>query len=150
MIFSDLHEEPFRRDRADDFPLLDLPIRRPDRVLALEATADLGTWAAQKSRIKHTPFDEDKKALYPFLVLEAKAEKHSIGFEAIEVQTAFPIRACLKLQCDLQQAYGTEAKPLNPLVWFIANQGDEWRVYASVWLDPKFVCMDPPDVIGSG
>jgi hypothetical protein len=47
----------------------------------------------------------------------------------MQIQTAFPIFALLKLQEDLQ----AQAKPSElgavPLVWFFANRGDAWRVY---------------------
>ena len=44
-----------------------------------------------------------------------------------------PIRILLELQCDLL----VESKPIpddssGPLVWFFANQGDEWRLYGCV------------------
>jgi hypothetical protein len=74
--------------------------------------------------------------LYPFLLVEAKSEKGSPGFESIESQSAFPIRALLKLQHDLGAATESE---INPLVWFLANQGEEWRVYGSIFHKSKWV-----------
>jgi hypothetical protein len=85
--------------------------------------------------LRRSPFG-DGRVLYPFLIIEAKSEKGSTGFESIENQTAFPIRTLLKLQNDLSIASGTSIKPL---VWFLANQGDEWRVYGSTLDDSKWV-----------
>jgi hypothetical protein len=48
--------------------------------------------------IRTSPFKEGvEPLLFPFLVLEAKSEKSSNGFEDIQTQTAFPILALLKL-----------------------------------------------------
>jgi hypothetical protein len=69
--------------------------------------------------------------LFPFLLLEAKREKHAQNFEQMETQTAFPIKHALQLQYDLLQTPGnTMDVPGGPLVWFLANRGEDWRVYA--------------------
>ena len=93
-------------------------------------------WLTDMHRhLKHSPFRE-KQVLYPFFIIEAKAEKGSAGFESIESQTAFPIRTFLKLQHGLQNESAGE---FDPLVWFLACRGDEWRVYAGVFENPKTV-----------
>ena len=84
--------------------------------------------------IRSSPFKEGgtEPLLFPFLVLEAKAEKSSNGFVDIQTQTMFPIRALLKLQED-----HTTENDLGPLVWFFANRGDSWRVYGCYVTDDK-------------
>jgi hypothetical protein len=109
--------------------------RQPDRVFGLGMTKSFKQYTSVRSGLRHSPF-ADGKILYPFFIIEAKSEKGSPGFESIETQTAFPIRTCLKLQNDLKNVSGIS---LNPLVWFLANQGDEWRVYACIVEDSKFV-----------
>jgi len=66
-------------------------------------------------------------------VLEAKGEKSAEGFEHMEIQTAFPIKNALQLQYDLLKTRGnTMDVPGGPLVWFLANKGEDWRVYAAI------------------
>jgi hypothetical protein len=67
--------------------------------------------------------------LFPFLILEAKSEKSSNGFNDIQTQTAFPILALLKLQEDLLAQVPDGDVADGPLIWFFANRGDSWRVY---------------------
>jgi FPC/CPF motif-containing protein YcgG len=66
---------------------------------------------------------------FPFLVLEAKSDKYTDRFEAIERQTSFPIRTMVKIRKDRKSV---STVPMDPLVWYVANRGDEWRVYACV------------------
>ncbi|OJJ03470.1 hypothetical protein ASPVEDRAFT_29987 [Aspergillus versicolor CBS 583.65] len=102
---------------------------RPDRVLGLGRTPELEHLLAANPSIPRTVIGEDMGMYFPFLVLEAKSEKNSVGFESIERQTVFPIRAMLDLQRNLEAASNVQ---FDPLVWFLANRGDEWRVYACV------------------
>jgi hypothetical protein len=104
-------------------------------VFGLRETAAFNDHASTRECLRQSPFS-DGRVLYPFLIVEAKSEKGSRGFESIENQTAFPIRTLLKLQHDLSAASETGIKPL---VWFLANQGEEWRVYGSVVDDSKWV-----------
>jgi hypothetical protein len=97
-------------------------------VYGLRLTKTLAYYASERRVLTHSPF-KDRKILYPFLVIEAKSEKGSPGFESIETQSALAIRTCLVLQRDLETATGVS---LHPLVWFIAYQGDEWRLYAGI------------------
>jgi hypothetical protein len=70
--------------------------------------------------------------LFPFLVLEAKAEQASQSFDHAEVQSALPIMKALRLQHDLMKIPGNTVEVLGgPLVWFFANRGEDWRVYAA-------------------
>lgn len=67
--------------------------------------------------------------MFPFLVLEAKAENNSC-FSSVESQTALPIKILVDGQKSLRQT-GKEA-PDTALVWFMSFIGEEWRVYACV------------------
>jgi hypothetical protein len=73
--------------------------------------------------------------LYPFLLLEAKREKDSDGFQSVEVQTALPIRHALSLQLELHRIARTCGNGVEmsdePLVWFFAYCGEDWRIYAA-------------------
>jgi hypothetical protein len=109
--------------------------KEPDRVFGLAHTVVLNQHIVARWDIRHSPF-ADGKILYPFLTIEAKSEKGSPGFESVETQTAFPIRTFLQLQQNLSDS--TRMK-MDPLVWFFANQGDEWRVYACVVDRAQFV-----------
>ena len=111
--------------------------RKPDRVFGLEKTTmfDKYVSAKENENLRHSPF-VDGRILYPFLIIEAKSEKGSPGFDSIESQTAFPIRTLLQLQDKLALHTGIA---INPLLWFLANQGDEWRVYAAVVDNSRFV-----------
>ena len=69
--------------------------------------------------------------LFPFLVLEAKAEKGTHGFEHIEVQSSLPVMEALRLQYYLMKINGNTVEvPGDPLVWSFANRGEDWRIYA--------------------
>jgi hypothetical protein len=68
---------------------------------------------------------------FPFLIHEAKGEKSANSFEEIEIQTALPIKRALVIQQILKETRGnTVDVPGGPLVWFTANRGETWRVYA--------------------
>lgn len=67
-------------------------------------------------------------------MLEAKSEKSADGFTNCETQTAFAIRTLLKLQNDLKEAAGNDSQwETGPLVWFLMNRGEEWRVAAAYY-----------------
>jgi len=100
----------------------------PDRVIGLSINARYRKAVALFPKdFTHCPI-EDIKLLYPFLVIEAKREKDAPGFRSIESQTAFPIRRFLKIQDYLRKARYIN---IDPLVWFFAYQGDDWRLYAA-------------------
>ncbi|KAF1957856.1 hypothetical protein CC80DRAFT_546912 [Byssothecium circinans] len=70
--------------------------------------------------------------MFPFLFSEAKRDRSADSFYDMEIQTALPIQRALKLQLDLQNTYGNSMKPPGgPLVWFLANRGELWRVYGA-------------------
>ncbi|KAF2647602.1 hypothetical protein K491DRAFT_763598 [Lophiostoma macrostomum CBS 122681] len=110
----------------------------PDRIIGLGATRDLCTQALSTEHLLTHSLVAKMRALYPFLLVEAKKERNSPGFRAIEMQTAFPVRRLLQIQNNLRKASGIDCE--FPLVWFFAYQGDDWRLYAGT-LDSKGVRM---------
>lgn len=106
-----------------------LPHHKPDRILGLRKTNEIKALLKANSDITSAVTKAGTDLVFPFLVLEAKSEKDTDGFEAIERQTAFPIRAMVNIQKALESV---SAVPVDPLVWYVANRGDEWRVYACV------------------
>ncbi|KAL4970918.1 uncharacterized protein BDV14DRAFT_162284 [Aspergillus stella-maris] len=153
----DLYEigtNPLFDDRAQEFVVYDellrsqLPKQGPDRVLGLQNTRNFDNLLQSPIRqdiakhpgdtisdiLKTSPFkSEADPLLFPFLLLEAKSETSSSGFDAIQVQSAFPIYALLKLQEELRCCVDWQSgeERFEPLVWFLASRGDQWRVYAS-------------------
>lgn len=130
MLFAGTVEEYVEYDPSDDLEKHHVPRRRPDSVFGLARTPSLNVYARAHSLsgLRHSPFSK-RDLFYPFLICEAKSEGGGPGFESIELQTAFPIRTCLKLQEDLRERSGVQ---MNPLVWFMSYQGDEWRVAACI------------------
>jgi hypothetical protein len=82
---------------------------------------------------------------FPFLVMEAKAENSHEGFDYAEVKSGLPIIAALKCQYEMMKiAANTVEVPGGPLVWFLANRGEHWRIYAAYVVEdqdqePSFV-----------
>ena len=104
---------------------------KPDRVIGLSMNDRYRRYIGSFDvEISHSPV---KKAqlMYPFLVLEAKRENGAPGFRSVESQTAFPIRRFLRIQDELQRASENKIG-LDPLVWFFAFQGEEWRLYSAI------------------
>lgn len=154
-------------DRVDEAIVYDEELRsqlpkreeRPDRVFGLRRTKRLdrilwmegnqGKFSGQsiEENLSTTPFRADGEAiLFPFLILEAKSEKGGDSFTDIETQTAFAIRELLLLQNGLYQAaVNFEDEGSEPLVWFLSNKGEQWRVSIgyidSSGTSPRFVCL---------
>lgn len=105
---------------------------KPDRVIGLCTTPGMRDCVERSQwNLEHSPV-KGTEMVYPFLVVEAKKERHAPGFRSIERQTAFPIRRLLHVQDELRnKASGSCHEP--PLVWFFAYQGEEWRLYAGVF-----------------
>jgi hypothetical protein len=108
--------------------------KRPDRVFGLKATKAfnkvLEVITSQDDHLSYTPFVESQDPiLFPFLIMEAKPEKSSPGFEEIQVQTGFPILALLNLQKYLREKMAITTHAPTPFVWFLASRGDMWRAY---------------------
>lgn len=84
--------------------------------------------------------------LFPFIVLEAKSGSSSYDWHSVQMQTAFSIRTLLETQNRLRTATGTQSKwRSGPLVWFFANKGEDWRVYAA-YIQPA---DEKPHAIGA-
>jgi len=118
--------------------------QEPDRVFGLRLTrnfqdilsrpvpssSDRSGYTTVGQLIRTSPFkSEGDPLLFPFLILEAKKESNSNGFEDIQAQTAFPVWSLLRLQEQLQSNLAEDKCRFDPLVWFLANRGDVWRVY---------------------
>ncbi|QKX59465.1 uncharacterized protein TRUGW13939_06599 [Talaromyces rugulosus] len=137
-------------DRAQEFVIHEdliksqLPKQGPDRVFGLQNTRSFDKLLSSPVRpdlantpgdtiadiLKTTPFKtQADPLLFPFLVLEAKSEGSASGFDAILVQSSFPIRALLKMQDNLRSNVSGVEGAFSPLVWFLASRGDAWRVY---------------------
>ena len=123
-------------DPTDQLTQKGVPEFKPDRVFGLGMTKSFELSLPLDRKRRHTPFT-DGKLLYPFLIIEAKSEKGSPGFESIETQTAFPLRTCMQLQKALADSSRTSS--LNPLVWFMGYQGDQWRVGAGILDGSEYV-----------
>ncbi|KAJ5274021.1 hypothetical protein N7478_009146 [Penicillium angulare] len=140
-------------DRAEEFVIYDDILRSqlekqgPDRVYGLKNTGNFDSLLSSSAPpelanepgdtigdiIKHKPFDSDTDPLlFPFLLLEAKSESSNNGFDDIQIQSAFPIRALLKLQGDLQASSSIPDPCMAPLVWFLACRGDAWKYTAVI------------------
>jgi hypothetical protein len=130
-IFDDQASERLFYDMEDSKDPR-IPAREPDRVIGLQHANvfDRLLW-----RLPHnfacSPF-RTETPIFPFLIAEAKSEKGAPGWNAIERQSAFPIRALLKIQVALMSHFH-RSYSINPLVWFLAWEGAEWRVYAATW-----------------
>jgi hypothetical protein len=132
LLFDDRVEEAVVLDTAHQ----DLPKKIPDRVFGLRLTEKLDTLVtklvtttmAAKQPFECTPFKlATNPPVFPFLVLEAKADSSKNSFHDIEIQTALPIRKFLDLQRQLKLKTQTAAE--DALVWFIGYRGSAWKVY---------------------
>lgn len=115
-------------------------LRKPDRVYGLRETETFEGLLEQVAKesltkdtvrqwIRTSPFkDMARPLLFPFLILEAKSEKSSDGFEQIQCQTALPIKVLLQLQDGLQRKT-IQISSSGPLLWFLSCRGDTWRVH---------------------
>jgi hypothetical protein len=142
-IFDDRAQEMVVHDHTIAAELSKLK-QEPDRVFGLRLTrnfqdilsqsiaspSDRSGYTTIGQLIRTSPFKpENDPLLFPFLILEAKKESNSSGFEDIQAQTAFPIWSLLRLQENLQSHLVKDEYCFDPLVWFLASRGDVWRVY---------------------
>ena len=112
-----------------------LPRHAPDRVYGLRNSGILSHAIDQfgGDPCTFSPFgNAEDPLLLPFLILEAKAEKSCDSWDSIEKQTALPIMRLLQQQIRLQQIHEPRLEwEDGPLVWFLANRGNDWRLYAA-------------------
>jgi hypothetical protein len=134
-VFENRMDTSVLYDGSDDLHGSRVRVWRPDRIIGLRNNTYFDQYLAAQQSVRHSPF-ADGNTLYPFLILEAKSAKSCTGFESIEILSAFPIRTLLQLQEKLGNE--TEGK-INPLVWFFACQGDEWRVNVCVRDSAQYV-----------
>lgn len=141
-LFSDRVEELVEHEQSVRLALARQ--EHPDRVYGLRQTTNLERALCSSSRhvpadggpilvngIRITPFKQGgEPLLFPFLILEAKSAKGD-DFDSIQKQTAFPIRTLLQMQADLRNKCGRLLSwQGGPLVWFLSNRGEDWRVSA--------------------
>lgn len=144
MFSSRIGETNYIKNDSVDF---DPAKKKPDRIHGLQSTAFLQGildqhWDMDSQHSSDgpqtlqdvvqttcNPNDYGRRLHFPFLVMEAKSSKGGPGFTDIEIQTALPIRNMLLLQHRLQVRCDKMSIPGGPLVWFLANQGEVWRVY---------------------
>jgi hypothetical protein len=122
--------------------------QKPDRIIGLQET-DIMSLLLDKpphthfkqhvSKIRNlvqmTPSrnrskQQSKPLLLPFLVIEAKSHKASESFSDIQTQTALPIRSFLNSQWELWKHGSSHCPRPEPLVWFLAYRGSDWKIYA--------------------
>jgi hypothetical protein len=134
-IFITAISQIVSHDPEDRLEKSGIPMK-PDRVIGLHMDSTYTRHLSSRDiELTSRPI-KDRDLFYPFLVVEAKREADAPGFNAIAAQTAFPIRRFLKLQAELQKASQINH---DPLVWFLAFRGDEWRVYAGTFGDDDTV-----------
>lgn len=141
-------------------------VQKPDAIYGLRMTsnikglfhdcskrlADDAELQQQPSPLEQVVSSKGDPLLYPFLVVEAKSAHTGSDRNAINVQTAFPIRAFLEAQARLQRVADPEANDpeannpeannpeangptakcpkarFAPLVWFFSHKGEDWRL----------------------
>ncbi|KAH9212893.1 hypothetical protein DL95DRAFT_410794 [Leptodontidium sp. 2 PMI_412] len=127
-IFSAVSSGVVSHDPQDGLENSRIPMK-PDRIIGLSMNDRYRRYTESFFvELSHSPV-RNFQLIYPFLVLEAKRENAAPGFRSVEAQTAFPIRRFLKIQDELKTASGIE---LDPLAWFFAFQGEEWRLYSAI------------------
>lgn len=129
-IFDSAKEEVITHAFDDNLQNVSISMK-PDRVIGLRALSRIPQNAS------HFPV-KGRRILLPFLIIEAKREEDVPGFRAIQYQTAFPVRRLLKAQADLLD--GRSSSELC-LVWFFANQGEQWQLHTGTYEDSKFVSL---------
>ena len=76
--------------------------------------------------------------LFPFFVLEAKSAISGDDWHSIRMQRAFSIRTFLEAQRQLQERAGDSSRwQPGPLVWFVMNRGEDWRISVAYTQDDR-------------
>ncbi|KAJ5655918.1 hypothetical protein N7507_007868 [Penicillium longicatenatum] len=104
-------------------------VQYPDRVIGFNNSPSLAAALQRHPDLSPSPVKDARNILFPFLVLEAKAENNSC-FSSVERQTALPIKRLVDVQKSLRET--CKGLPDTALVWFLAFRGEEWIVYACV------------------
>lgn len=119
--------------------------QKPDRIIGLQETDAMSRLLDQtphnhfkqhvskiRNLVQMTPSrnrskQQSKPLLLPFLVIGAKSHKAQ---ESIQTQTALPIRSFLNSQWELWKHDSPHSPRPEPLVWFLAYRGSDWKLYA--------------------
>ena len=106
--------------------------KRFDNVLSSSCTSATKQGCTVRESITCSPFSPTADPLlFPFLILEAKSAKGN-SWDEIQTQTAISLRTLLQLQQKLEDFAEPDISwESGPLVWFLSNKGEEWRVAAS-------------------
>ena len=76
--------------------------------------------------------------LFPFLVLESKSGVSGTDWHSIHLQTAFTLRTLIQAQRKLRITGPDMARrPLTPLVWFLCNKGEDWKLSIAFTEEPS-------------
>lgn len=148
-IFGQRKDEPVRLDKLVA-ERLGKKFLKPDSIFGLRQTRNIENllYDTRNSALEADSPNKEKQLhellapspvsrkgdilLYPFLVLEAKSGKSDSDWQAIRMQTAFPIKKFLDTQNRLREAAAEHSEwRAGPLVWFIANRGEDWRLSAA-------------------
>lgn len=138
MSFRSLRESAILHDPSDQLDNSKIPMK-PDRVIGMSVKDKYQPFYENHTQSRSNRQSDNVNIICPFLVVEAKRAQNVPGFGAIEMQTSFPIRRFLMAQKILSSGTGSKTK-LEPLVWFFANQGELWKVYAGT-LDEKEIVV---------
>lgn len=144
-IFDDRAEEHIKYEEKIEGMLKGRRAKQPDRIIGLRATKRIERILRDTEGVSGRPIGDSidtspfkvtanpcEPLLFPFLILEAKSEKSSDAFSKICLQTGFAIRRLLNLQRGLINAtLENRRSGTEPLVWFLANKGEDWRVYGA-------------------
>ncbi|KIW18880.1 hypothetical protein PV08_03169 [Exophiala spinifera] len=143
-IFHDRADKVVKQSKSDPISDIFPKGQRPDRVYGFRKTSRFSRFLEEE--ISHPPFERQElrdvvecspfndmrdEVLFPFLVVEAKSETGN-SFDDIEIQTAHAIKKLLDIQLKLRLLTGERSQwQSGPLVWFLSNRGDDWRVAAA-------------------
>ncbi|KAI9044025.1 putative acid phosphatase [Aspergillus affinis] len=111
----------------DELVRSQLPKQAPDCVVGLQNTKNFDTLLSSPVRPEIARDEDDTVSD----ILQSETSPN--GFDAIQVQSAFPINALLQLQEGLRSYVNCSSgeNSFEPLVWFLGFRGDAWRIYAS-------------------
>jgi hypothetical protein len=128
VIFTASKSTNISHNPLDGLEEFDVPIQ-PDLTVGVNVSPGMrkALRLSSSTDLSHYPIQGTPHVVYPFLLIEAKRAAAAPAFVAIEAQTAFPVRRLLMLQEDLGRESGLK---FDPLVWFFAYRGEEWRLYA--------------------
>lgn len=106
---------------------------QPDAVYGLRRTERFEELlqGPQDPNARITIYDNNE-IIFPFLILEAKAETSTDNLHTIENQVGLAISEMLNIQSRLFESTGRlDYEDTGPIVWFIATKGDLWKIHVA-------------------